>query len=247
MSSQRVEDASRWIYQGIWAALVRWFRVPAEPPSLPVAAGERLEVFRPSPAYLALLKMIFWIGLAAADGFMIVVWIFITVALPILGILLFPGLVVLVVLPDVLAYIGIHLRYDTTWYVVSSRSLRVRRGIWVIHETTITFENVQNVVVHQGPLQRWFGIADVIVQTAGGGSSPHGHGQGGGLAGGHLGLVQGVANAHEIRDLILTRVRATRSTGLGDERREDGEPAAWSAEEIAALREVRDAARALAA
>jgi uncharacterized membrane protein YdbT with pleckstrin-like domain len=43
------------------------------------------------------------------------------------------------------AYIAIHLRYDTTWYVHGDRSLRIRRGIWVIHETTLTFENIQNV------------------------------------------------------------------------------------------------------
>jgi uncharacterized membrane protein YdbT with pleckstrin-like domain len=73
--------------------------------------------------------------------------------------------------PDVIAYVGLHLRYDTTWYVFTDRSLRIRRGIWVIHETTITFENVQNVAVAQGPVQRYFGIADVIVQTAGGGAS----------------------------------------------------------------------------
>ena len=39
-----------------------------------------------------------------------------------------------------------------------------------MHETTISFENVQNVEVRQGPLQRYFGIADVVVQTAGGGA-----------------------------------------------------------------------------
>ena len=64
---------------------------------------------------------------------------------------------------------AMHLRYDTTWYVLTNRSLRIRRGIWMIHETTITYENVQNVSVNQGPLQRIFGIADVLVQTAGGG------------------------------------------------------------------------------
>ena len=41
-------------------------------------------------------------------------------------------------------------------------------------ETTITFENIQNVTVQQGPLQRLFGIADVRVDTAGGGGGgPH--------------------------------------------------------------------------
>jgi membrane protein YdbS with pleckstrin-like domain len=78
---------------------------------------------------------------------------------------------VVIVLPDIIAYVAIHLRYDTTWYVLSSRSLRIRRGVWVIHETTLTFENIQNVSVDSGPLEQWFGIANVMVDTAGGGLS----------------------------------------------------------------------------
>jgi len=244
VTTHKLEEASRWVYQGIWAILVRWFRVPESPPTLPVLPGEELEVFRPAPGFLALLKLLFWVVLTAADGIVILIWIGITAALPVLGVLLFMPLVAFVILPDIAAYIAIHLRYDTTWYVVSSRSLRIRRGIWIIHETTITFENIQNVIVRQGPLQRWFGIADVMIQTAGGGSGGHGHGQAPPWAAGHIGLFEGVANAHEIRDKILSRVRATRSGGLGDERA--GE-AAWSPEHLSALREVRDAVRALAA
>ena len=37
----QVTDASRWIYRGVWAVLVRWFRVPAEPPTLPAAECDR--------------------------------------------------------------------------------------------------------------------------------------------------------------------------------------------------------------
>ena len=65
-----------------------------------------------------------------------------------------------------MVYVALHLRYDTTWYVVTDRSLRIRRGIWVIEETTITFENVQNVSITQGPLERAFGIATLVVDTA---------------------------------------------------------------------------------
>ena len=71
---------------------------------------------------------------------------------------------------------ALHLRFDTTWYVMTERSLRIRRGIWVIREMTITFENVQNVKVQQGPLQRFFGISSLVVETAGGGSAEPGKG-----------------------------------------------------------------------
>ena len=82
--------------------------------------------------------------------------------MPWLGALLALPAAAVAILPDIVAYVAIHLRYDTTWYVIGRRSLRIRRGIWIINETTITFENVQNIHITQGPLQRYFGIADLV-------------------------------------------------------------------------------------
>jgi hypothetical protein len=166
---------------------------------------------------------------------------------PVVGVILAPLALALAVLPDVVAYIAIHLRYDTTWYVMTERSLRIRRGIWVIHETTITFENVQNVLVRQGPIQRLFGIANLLVETAGGGghSSPEAHG-GQSLAA-HRGLIEGIADPQRIRDLVLARLRRSRSAGLGDEPFAAVTAApAWSPDHLAVIREIRDAVRALA-
>src|SRR5262245_41069623 len=133
-----------------------------------------------------------------------------------MGVILVIPLAVVLIAPDVVAYVGLHLRYDTTWYVLTDRSLRIRRGIWVIRETTITFENVQNVEIAQGPVQRYFGIADVRVQTAGGVSTKSSHG-GERTSTGHLGILQGLDNAEAVRDLILDRVKRNRTAGLGDE------------------------------
>ena len=73
------------------------------------------------------------------------------------------------------------LDYDYHHYVITDRSLRIRAGVWHVHEMTMTFANVQNISIRQGPLQRLLGIADLVVQTAGGGSSARGprerHGQ----------------------------------------------------------------------
>lgn len=77
----------------------------------------------------------------------------------------------------------------------------------------MSFANVQQVVVTQGPLQRLLGIADLRVQSAGGGGDHHERGEGESL---HTGVFHGVDNAHEIRDLILDRLRAFRQAGLGD-------------------------------
>jgi membrane protein YdbS with pleckstrin-like domain len=245
---QHIEEATRWIYSGIWGILVQWFRVPEEPPTLPTRPHERVESFRPSEGFLRYLKFQFWVVLLIFDGLILFGEAIILAVSPVAGMLLLLPALAIAILPDIVAYIAIHLRYDTTWYVMTDRSLRIRRGIWIIHETTITFENVQNVVVNQGPLQRIFGIADVRVDTAGGGggSASAGHGQQSTDA--HKGIIEGVSNAHEIRDLILARLRRSKSAGLGDEVPEAPRRtvADWSAEHIAALREIRDAARMLA-
>jgi len=242
----RAERASRWIYQGLWSVLVRWFHIPDRPPTLPLPPGETLDAFRPAEGFLRYLKFKFWLVLTIIDGLIFIGWIAAAVASPLAGaILALPALVV-AALPDIVAYLAIHLQYDTTWYVMSGRSLRIRRGIWTIHETTITFENVQNVEVNQGPLQRWFGIADVHVDTAGGGGNQAAAGHGSPAAAGHRGLIEGVADAARIRDLILSRLRGSRHAGLGDERPPMSAAAGWTSDHVAVLGEIRDLARTLA-
>jgi membrane protein YdbS with pleckstrin-like domain len=207
---------------------------------------------RPAIGYLRYLKCLFWIALIPADILPIVAWVAIGIAVPVLGAVLAVPAVALIVLPDIVAYVGIHLRYDTTWYVLTDRSLRIRRGILNVHETTISFENVQNVEVRQGPLQRHFGIADVLVTTAGGGVAQHGKGHQSSTLGAHVGLLQGLDDAPAVRNQILACVERTRASGLGDERphRLDGPgpigTADLSPQHVAVLREIRDSARRLA-
>ena len=243
--SHSVDAAAAWIYRGVWASVVALFRVPAEPPTLPVT-GEPVRSLRPAHGFLRYLKFFFWLLLIPGDILPLVAWGAIALASPVLGVVLAVPFLLVLVVPDVIAYVAIHLRYDTTWYVLTDRSLRIRRGIWVIHETTISFENVQNVEVRQGPLQRFFAIADVVVQTAGGGAQ--GKGEGASTSGAHVGMLQGLDDAEAVRDLILDRVRRTRTTGLGDERAAAAvfAPASagpvFSPAHLAVLREIRDRA-----
>ncbi len=124
-----------------------------------------------------------------------------------------------------LTYAMVRLDYELRWYMVTDRSLRIRTGLASVLESTMSFANVQQVVVTQGPIQRLLGIADVRVQSAGGGGDDtHGKGQGDSL---HSGVFHGVDNAAEIRDLILERLRQFRATGLGDP---DDAPAAPAAD-----------------
>ena len=58
----------------------------------------------------------------------------------------------------------------------------------------------------------------------------------------HQGLLEGVDNAPEIRDLILQRLKAFTTTGLGDEDDEklSASGSGWSPEHVTVLRELRD-------
>jgi membrane protein YdbS with pleckstrin-like domain len=231
-------------YRGLWAILVPVFRVPPEPPALPVPAGERVDSFRPAGGLLRYLKFWFWLLLWPMDLAILVAWIAITVSLPWLGAILALPALALAVVPDVIVYIALHLRYDTTWYVMSERTIRIRRGIWVIRETTITFENVQNVKVTQGPVQRHFRIANLVVETAGAGSAAGKHG----AIAPNQGVIEGIADASALRDRILRTLRASRSAGLGDEEERRAEPdGAWTAAHVEALRAIRDELKAMPA
>lgn len=134
-------------------------------------------------------------------------WVF-----PLLRILEWGGvLLYLVQIP--VTYAMARLDFELRWYIVTDRSLRIRSGLASVQEMTMSFANVQQVVVAQGPLQRLLGIADVRVQSAGGGGGGE---QQGAHDSTHTGVFHGVENANEIRDLILARLRQFREAGLGD-------------------------------
>ncbi len=245
-ANSAVQRASQWCYRGVWGLITRYLRVPEEPPELVGADDQRIQSFRPSEGFLKYLKFFFWLALFATDIGLTIGWIVVLVALPWLGILIAPLAWAVIVLPDIVAYVAIHLRYDSTWYVLSDRSMRIRRGIWTIHETTITYENIQNVSIRQGPLQRHFGIADVIVETAGGGS---GGGKGEGQSAmGHFGLLEGIDNADEVRELILAKWGQSRSSGIGDDHHQNTAVSrpGWTTQQADLIEEIRDLAVRLA-
>lgn len=141
----------------------------------------------------------------------------------------------------------VRLDFEKRWYLVTDRSLRVREGVVNVREMTITFANIQNTSISQGPIQRLLGIADVRVDTAGGGPSRGDKKEGGESL--HTVSFRGVSNADEIRTLITERLRELKDSGLGDR---DEMPAARQAsiasrepEVIRALRELAAEASAL--
>lgn len=113
----------------------------------------------------------------------------------------------------------------------------------------MSFANLQQVEVKQGPLQRLLGLADVRVQSAGGGGALDEKHQHDSL---HTGVFHSVENATEIRDLILERLRQFRQAGLGDpddHHHHEAPPAVAvaPADALAAAQELLAEARALRA
>jgi membrane protein YdbS with pleckstrin-like domain len=114
-------------------------------------------------------------------------------------------------------YAMLRLDFEQRWYVVGERSLRIREGIVTVREQTISYANIQNMAIRQGPLQQLLRIADLEVHTAGGGAAA-GDGKNPRAAGRrmHVGTFHGVDDAGAIRDTIRARVRMYRDADLGD-------------------------------
>ncbi len=243
-TTSSVEAGAAWVYEGLWGVLTSLLKVPREAPMLPSLGGGAPVALKPGRAWLAYLRCWFWLGLAVTDGLLLGVWLLVCVVNPVVGgVLAFPVLVVAIV-PQAFRLVTLYLKYDTTWYVISPRSIRLRNGVWTIYETTFTFENVQNVEITQGPIERWFGFANLKIETAGGGVVHTKHGPK--ATGSNMAYLFGMENAREIRELIMDRVRASRTTGLGDEGQERVAPAisaGWTAEHIGELRGIRDGLR----
>jgi uncharacterized membrane protein YdbT with pleckstrin-like domain len=157
--------------------------------------------------------------------------------------LLIPGVVFAIVIAfRLFALALVRLDFEKRWYVVTDRSLRVREGIVIVREMTVTFANIQNIAVSQGPIQRALGIADLRVDTAGGGAVNAQKHQGQNL---HTAWFRGVNNASEVREVIQDRLRHFKDTGLGDHDDRSATAPSSTPAVLAALRDLDHEARAL--
>jgi membrane protein YdbS with pleckstrin-like domain len=138
----------------------------------------------------------------------------------------------------IVTFLARRINFRMRWYIVTDRSLRIRSGVFAVRELTMTYRNIQEIRVTAGPLQNALGLATVEVHAAGGsGDGKHG-------GGGHVGKLEGLSNANEIRDLMVERLRRYRDSGLGDTPHADS-PAGGFESEVAAARAILDEARAL--
>ncbi len=236
------------IYAALRSALLALLRVPLGPPDPPAGSHGSVRVFRASPRFLTYRLLLVLIGLVSALGLVAVLAVSALLARD-GGPAVAAGVVSLVALPLLFStYFLVRVDYDLRYYVVTDRSLRVRTGAWTVREMTITFANVQNLRIVQGPLMRLFGIRNLRVDVAGGGSQK----QHNPLEAGHHVTVAGIEDAVALRDAILAHLRQSRAGGgLGDpddvetRARETSLDLFGSARVLAALEALAAASRAL--
>jgi membrane protein YdbS with pleckstrin-like domain len=243
------------IYEQIKDWLLTVLRAPRHPPDPPAGSRESVQIFRAAPNFLT-YQIVMW-GLGFAVGILAAI-VFVVIGLVStekdswVGLVLGYLTMVVAFVGAVIKYFLIRIDYDMRYYVVTDRSLRIRQGALLIDESTFTFANVQNLKIHQGPIERLLGLSNLIVETAGGAGSGANEGRGQNpFKRGHEGRMRGVANAREVRDQILKLLKRYRDAGLGDP--EDRHravlasrpPGGLSPQGLVRLREVRDELRKL--
>lgn len=121
-------------------------------------------------------------------------------------------------------------------YLIGDERVRLRDGIFTVREQTFTVANIQNVVLRQGPLQHFLGIADLEISTAGGGD----HKGGDDKPNLHVGRLHSLDQAERVRDRLRRAVERHRHSGLGTHEPE-AEAVAPAHDGLAALREAASA------
>jgi membrane protein YdbS with pleckstrin-like domain len=201
-------------------------KVPPQPEP-PAGSPGSVEVFNAAPGYYS-YRRVKWLLKQLGTGIGILVGLFVVMAevdfarLP-FGDGLWKLIETLAIIGFLIqipfTYLMVRLDYRYRWYMTTDTSLRIREGITTVRERTMTFANIQNLSLKQGPVQRLFGVSDLQVRTAGGGGAEASSDAKKGLADAnnmHLGYFRGVDNAEEIRNLILGRMKGMRDSGLGD-------------------------------
>jgi membrane protein YdbS with pleckstrin-like domain len=206
--------------------LMAMLRMP--PPPVPPDGDESVRVFRAAPNYFR-YRVLAWLATQAGAGISLLIGLLWVLGggpdLPSDSPLRMSGVRLLIVAGEIVAVAAylvqfivsallLRLDFEQRWYMVSDRSLRIREGLLKVEEKTMTFANVQQMTIQQNPLQRWLGIADLQVRTAGGGgkATQEQHAK----PDLHVGYFRGLADAAQIRDAIRERMRRHVDAGLGD-------------------------------
>lgn len=215
------------LYQSFSNTLLTVLKVPPEPLA-PAGDHRHLRIFRASYNYYRYRLLLFKIKAVISVVFGIAITIGIYFAYNQLSenmesgpssiFLLLPFgfmallIIIITILDLVIRFLTLRLDYENRWYKLTDKSLRVREGVFTVHEMTLTFNNIQHISIEQGPLQRIFKITDVKVDSAGGGASN----ENSNASSMHSVYFTGVDNGEEIREILFSHLKKLRTSGLGD-------------------------------
>src|SRR5258708_16256103 len=101
-----------------------------------------------------------------------------------------PGLVVLMPL--------LIFRYITLRYRFDPEGIHVRWGLLFRNQVNLTYARIQDIHRTSGLIQRWFGLADLQIQTAAGSAKAEM-------------TIEGMLESEAIRDFLYTRMRGYRA------------------------------------
>lgn len=235
------------MYEPMKDAILELLNAPKNAPEPPAGAHGSVKIFRASPRFLSyrfLFLGAFLVVLSILFLFAAVALLFRHAAIGIAAVVVMALLWILIL---GLGYILIRLEYEMRYYVVTDRSLRIRKGVLNILEQTLTFANIQNISIEQGPVERLFGISSLVVETAGGGSVVNAQ-QNGFTPNYHQAVLDGLDDAETLRDLIREYLKTIHpSSGLGErlEKRRAGRRGGFGPAETAVLRDILSEIRML--
>lgn len=230
------------MFETLRLLLCKLLRIPPEP-SDPMGDVRSVRVFRASISYYhykllgwvisSLLGLLGAIAICAFFAFLMAGMTKTGGGIPIAAIELSIAAVFIVggaIFKAAVGFLLVRLDYEMRWYKLSDRSLRIREGVFTVKEMTMTFLNIQNIEISQGPIQRLFGISDLKVESAGGGAAmPSANGGMQEASAPHIACFRGVDNPKEIMELMRARLKEVQDAGLGhpeDEHAAQAEPSA---------------------
>ena len=88
----------------------------------------------------------------------------------------------------------LYFRYHTLRYRFDAEGIHMRVGILFRREVNLTYARIQDIHLRSGFVQRWFGLANLEVQTASGSATAE------------L-VIEGFKEYEAIRDFLYTRMR----------------------------------------
>jgi uncharacterized membrane protein YdbT with pleckstrin-like domain len=108
------------------------------------------------------------------------------------SLLLFPPLLPILILP-------VWFRYHTMRYTFTAEGFSMRWGILFRREVIVNYARIQDIHLRSNILERWLGLARVLVQTASGNS-------------GAEMTLEGLQQFEAVRDFLYARMRGVKET-----------------------------------